>query len=68
LSDAGGCTIRRDSAMEKSRSVKSLGLPADVIARTVHEQVTNAHAANHGAIRLRRPARQLREAAKAVLS
>jgi hypothetical protein len=66
LSDAGGCTFRRDSAMQKARDAKALGLPADVIAGTVREHVTNARTANHAAIRLRRQARQLREAAKAV--
>jgi hypothetical protein len=66
LSDAGGCTFRRDSAMQKARDTKALGLPVDVVAGTVREHVVNARAANHGAIRLRRQARQLREAAKAV--
>jgi hypothetical protein len=64
FSDAGGCTFHRDSAMQKARDAKALGLPADVIASTVREHVANARAANHGAIRLRRQARQLREAAR----
>jgi hypothetical protein len=68
LSDAGGCTFRRNSSMQKARDAKALGVPADVIAETVREHVTNARAANHSAIRLRRQARQLREAAKAVRS
>jgi hypothetical protein len=66
LSDAGGCTFRRDSAMQKARDAKALGLPADVIAGAVRGHVINARAANHGAIRLRRQAQQLREAGKAV--
>jgi hypothetical protein len=51
--------------MQEARDANALGLPA-VIAGTVREQVGNARAANQGAMRLRRQARQLREAAKAV--
>jgi hypothetical protein len=45
--------------MQKARDAKSLGLAADVIAGTVREHVVTARGANHGAIRLRRQARQL---------
>jgi hypothetical protein len=60
LSDAGGCTFRRDSARQQARDAKALGLPAEVIAGTVREHVESARAANHSAIRLRLQARQLR--------
>jgi hypothetical protein len=54
--------------MQKAHDTKALALPADVIAGSVREHVTNARAANHSALRLRLQAGQLREAAKAVRS